>query len=202
MEESTRKKIHTAEITLAVVLLLVSVLSFFPNTGITGFVSVETKTQELNLTIANSQSHILTTNNEKSFYLTSLKLSGKVIGEGIVKAYIDNGQGQRVLIYSNIVARRKAGLAITGMAVSTEKDAADSGAVDYLVIDYLENIEYEPTELAKDERAIEGEFTYQCIDSCFIDMMLNKDIGYQLLFYVEEWTILKVNEMVYTVRID
>ena len=210
MEESTKKKIHSIEIMVAVVLLLVSILSFFPNSGITGFVSLETKTQEINLTIANSQSYILTTGRKEPFYMTSLKLSGEVIGEGIVKAYMDNGQGERILIYSNVVKKGKGAVAITGMhgisgnavSVDSEIEGSETEEEDYLLIDYLENIEEELGEIAEDEKTVSGKFKYQCIDSCFIDMMLSEDLGYQLLFYVEEGTILKINEIVYGVRID
>src|SRR3990167_1825551 len=102
MEEPTKKRIHQVEIIVAAVLLLISIASFFPDSGITGFVSIETKKQKLDLSIENSQSYILTTSSKEPFQITSLKLSGEIIGQGIVKAYIDNGQYQRILIYSNI----------------------------------------------------------------------------------------------------
>jgi len=79
MEESAKKRIHQFEITAALVLLLVAVVSFFPNPGITGYVSIETKKQAIDLTIANSQSYILTTNSKEPFYLTPfLVLTPKV----------------------------------------------------------------------------------------------------------------------------
>ena len=208
MKESTKEKIHQIEIVAAFVLILVSVVSFFPNQGITGYVSVEIKTQQINLTIANSQSYILTTNIQKDFYLTSFQLSGEVIGDGIVKAYLDNGQGQRILIYSNVIKKTKGLDSITGMdkitgnVVGTNPETQEEVEEDYLVIDYLENIEEELGEISEDEELAIGNFKNKCIDTCFIEMLLNDEIGYQLLFYVEEGTILKINEIVYSIRQD
>lgn len=206
MDESTRKRIYQIEIALAVVLLLVSVISLFPGRGITGYVSVDTKTKALNLTIANSQSYILTTNNEKTFYLTSLKISGEVKGNGRTEIFIDNGKGQRILIFSNIVKKGAGFTGITGMGKISGKFTGASSETDKeeenLVIEYLENIETKLFGLEEDEELANGKFEDKCIESCFIEMLLNKDIGYQLLFYVEDGIILDLNELSYTVRKD
>lgn len=203
MEESTKKKIHQIEIIAAVVLLLVSVASFFPKPGITGYVSVETKKQKIDLTIANSQSYILTTNSQEPFYITNLKLSGAITGDGIAKAYIAT-KNQKILIYSNVIKKGQGLDAITGMEKITGNVVGVDSAPeeDYLVIEHLENIEGELGEIAEDETLVKGNFENECVDSCFIEMLLNKDIAYQLLFYVEEGTILNINEIVYTIRKD
>ena len=197
MEEQSKKKIHQIEIIAAVVLLLVSIASFFPKPGITGYVSIESKKQKIDLTIANSQSYILTTRSQEPMYLTSLKLSGEVIGDGIAKAYI-SAKDQKILIYSNVIKKGKGLDTVTGMSKITgnvvEVDAKDEAGED-LVIEHLENIEL-------DELLSKGNFEDACVDSCFIEMLLNKDIAYQLLFYVEEGTILNINEIVYTIRKD
>ena len=204
MEESTKKNIHRMEIIGAVVLLLISIASFFPNPGITGYVSVETKKQKIDLTIANSQSYILTTNSEKPFYLTSLKISGEVIGDGIANVYINNNIGEKALIYSNLVKKNKGLDSITGMGKITGGvigvNSADEG--DSLVIEHLENIEGEVGGVSEDEVLTSGVFENKCADSCFIEMLLNKETAYQLLFYVHEGTILKVSEIEYTIRKD
>jgi len=204
MEEQSKKKIHQIEIIAAVVLLLVSIASFFPKPGITGYVSIESKKQKIDLTIANSQSYILTTRSQEPMYLTSLKLSGEVIGDGIAKAYI-SAKDQKILIYSNVIKKGKGLDTVTGMSKITgnvvEVDAKDEAGED-LVIEHLENIELESQKIAKDELLSKGNFEDACVDSCFIEMLLNKDIAYQLLFYVEEGTILNINEIVYTIRKD
>ncbi len=206
MKESTKEKIHQIEIVAAVVLVLVSVISFFPNPGITGYVSVDTKTQEIDLTIANSQSYIFTTKSQEPLHLTSLKISGEVIGEGIVNAYVDNGQGQKLMIYSNIVKKDKGLGGITGLSEITG-DAIGPGQEtqeeeNNLVIEYLENIEGELGEAAEDEIIASGNFENECVDTCFIEMTLAEGISYQLLFYVEEGTILKLNRIRYNIRED
>ena len=204
MEESKKIKIQQIEIIAAVVLLLVSVVSFFPKAGITGFVSVETKKQLVDLTIANSQSYILTTNQEKPFYLTTLKLSGEIIGNGTVKAYIRNSQGQKILVYSNIIKKGSGLNAVTGMSRITGNVVGTNTQTEgnYLLIEHLENIEGEKSNIAKDETLASGLFENQCLDSCFIEMLLNKDNAYQLLFYVDDGTILKVKELVYAIKKD
>ncbi len=205
MEESTKKKLHQFEITGAVVLLLVSVISLFSNAGITGYVSVETKKEEIDLTIANSQIYVLTTNREEPFYITNLKLSGEVTGKGIVRAFITNAQDQKILIYSNIVDK-SAGLdSITGMGKITGNVVGTNVEVDSkkdLIIEYLENIEVDLEKIIEGETISTGIFEDVCIDSCFIEMLLNKDIAYQLTFHIEEGTILNINEIVYTTRQD
>jgi len=205
MEESTKTKLHQIEIMGAVVLLLISIISFFPKAGITGYVSVETKKQKIDLTIANSQSYILTTNSPEPFYITNLKLSGEVIGDGIAKAYIMNAQNQKILIYSNVMEKGQGLDEITGMdritgnVVGTDLEEISE---EDLVIEHLENIEGGLGGVTKDEMIYSGPFQDTCIDSCFIEILLNQDIAYQLLFYVEQGTILKINEIIYTTRKD
>jgi len=203
MEESTKTKVHQIEIIAAVVLLLVSVASFFPNRGITGYVSVETKKQEIDLTIANSQSYILTTRNKEPFYLTSLKISGEVIGKGIAKAYIA-AENQKILIYSNVIKKDEGLNSITGMGKITGKATGIDSKTEegYLVIEHLENIEKVSETKTEDEKIVSGNFEDICIDSCFIEMLLKEDIAYQILLYVEEGTVLNINEIIYTIRRD
>lgn len=203
MEESTKTKIHQIEIIAAVILLLVSIASFFPKPGITGYVSVETRKQKIDLTIANSQSYILTTNSKEPFYLTSLKLSGEVIGGGIAKVYISS-KDQKILIYSNVVEKERGLDAVTGMdkitgnVVGVDPETEE----DSLIVEYLENIVGEIGSVEEDESIVSGTFENQCVDSCFIEMVLNESVAYQLLFYVEEGTILRINEIIYTIRKD
>jgi len=185
MEESTKKKLHQFEIMAAVLLLLVSVVSFFPNTGITGFVSIESKKQEIDLSIANSQSYILTTNSIQPIYLTSLKLSGNVVGDGIAKAYITT-ENQKILIYSNIIRKDQGLDTITGMkgitggvvGVDSETEGSETEK-DYLIIEHLENIEEDLGTIADDEMLTSGTFQDICIDSCFIEMLLKPNTIWQ-----------------------
>ena len=88
MEESTKRKVYQTEIIVGVVLVLVAVASLMGKPQATGFVSVETKKQTIDLNIANSQSYILTTKQEEPFHLTSLRLSGEGIGKGNVEVYL------------------------------------------------------------------------------------------------------------------
>jgi len=204
MDELKKSRIHQFEIIGAIVLLLIAVASFFPKAGITGFVSVETKKQKIDLAIANSQSYILTTNSLQPFYITNLKLSGDVEGEGIAKVYLMNQQGQKILIFSNVIKKNEGLGDITGMSKITG-NAVGTGSVgvsEDLVIEHLEDIQGDFGTLAQDETLVSGNFDSVCIDSCFIEIPLEKGTAYQLMFYVQEGVILKVNEIVYTTKKD
>lgn len=204
MENYPQSKFHKYEIIGALVLLLVAVISFFPNPGITGFVSVDTKTQKVNLTIMNSQSYILSTNMQQPFYLTSLKISGQVIGKGKANVFLENGKGQKVLVYSNQVKKEKGLSVITGMDKITGKVIGSNSESegDYLVIDFLENNENLPGGIQKDEELVFGEFNERCEESCFIEMLLNQGVSYQFLFNIEEGTILYIDKIIYSMRKD
>jgi len=203
-EEKEKSRIYQIEIIAAFALLVFSAILLFPGKGITGFVSAETKTQQINLTIANSQSYILTTKDDNNFYLTSLMVSGSIIGNGSASIYIDNGKGERRLIYSNII-EGELGLGgitgmgkITGNVVKSDKGEIKKEESNFLVIEYLENIEGVKED--SKGRVYSGDFKYKCIDSCSIEMLLNKDLSYQLLFYVDDGIILNIDEITYNIR--
>ena len=202
-KEERKKRIHEIEIAVAVILVLVSAAMLFPRPGITGYISYETKTHEINLTIANSQSYVLTTDSNEPFIVTSLRLSGEVIGDGIAKAYVSD-KDQKILIYSNVIKKGSGLGGITGMdKITGEATAVDTETEESnLVIAHLENIETKLEEISEDETLSSGNFDLICIDSCFIDMLLNKDLAYTFMFYVEEGTILKINKIVYTIKKD
>ena len=87
---------------------------------------------------------------------------------------------------------------ITGNVI--EADTAQEDSQTDLVIEYLDNIQGELGALSDEESLFIGNFESQCIESCFIEILLKEDIAYQLLFYVEEGTVLKLNEIVYTIK--
>lgn len=201
MEEETKKRLHQFEIIGAVVLLLVSVISLFPDTGITGYVSVDVRKQPVDIAVANSQSYLLTTTSEEGFELTSFKISGELIGEGKASVYLDNGQGQKILVFTNIIDSRKGLGSVTGMKeISGLVTGPDTEAQGDLILEYLENIDGSFRDLKDQEELFSGKFEEKCVDSCFINMPLNSDLSYLLLFYVEEGAILNINEVVYTAK--
>lgn len=204
MEEQTKMNIRKFEVIGAILLAMVSVITLFGKPGITGFVSVETKVQSIDLSIANSQSYVLTTNQDVPVHLTSLKLSGEVIGKGLVEAYVADSQN-KILIYSNIAKKETGVGSITGMGKITGNVVGVNGEAaqdDYLVIDFLENVKDELGKPGENEEITNGPFKDQCINSCFIDMSVTKDRAYQLLFYVEEGTVLNINQIVYNIKKD
>ncbi len=82
---------------------------------------------------------------------------------------------------------------ITGQAIGVDSEEESETE---LIIEHLENIEGQLGTIAEDETLTAGTFEDICIDSCFIEILLKEDIAYQLLLYVEEGTILNINELI------
>lgn len=207
-QKKRKKNIHKIEVAVLLIIVMVGFLSFFRNPTITGNVSVETKNQALDIEIANSQNYILTTNTEYAYKLTSLRLSGEVIGDGVAEVYIDNGQKQKILVYSNKMGESP-GLgveAITGKKTGRQRITAlavDEGREEInLILDYVKNLPTPQFEIAENEELKEGPFQYKCGETCFMDMYMQKDVSYNLLFYVDEGTILRLDEVTYTVEVE
>ena len=86
---------------LIVLVFVFGLLATFTSTSMTGYLSVDMIKQNVDLTIDHCQDFIFTSSSEDEFSLNSLGLSGKVIGSGVVEVYLENGQGQELLVYTN-----------------------------------------------------------------------------------------------------
>ena len=107
MQEKKRNKLTQIEIILAVSVVLVLVLSFFPDLSITGHAFMNPYSQELDMVITESQSYVLTSDKINPFQLISFRLSGNVAGEGQVEITLESAAGQELLVYSNVKERSK-----------------------------------------------------------------------------------------------
>ena len=193
------------EVGLAVVLILSLGVFMLGNPNITGYLSLDFVMQDLDIMVGESQSIILTSTNTEPVTLTSFKLSGEIIGEGMAEVYLDNGQGQKLLVYRNAREKRKAMSTITGLFIEGEKQIENKKAEEksYLVLNPGRMIEdAELSELAEDEEVVAGVFSNECTDTCFIKMELSDKTAYQLIFNLEPETELKLDSIVYTVETE
>ena len=197
-------KFQKIEIAFAVILVLVLSAFMLRNPSITGYLSTDFVMQDLNLTLTNSQSFIITSSNPKPFNLTSFKLSGTIEGNGEVGIYLDNNPGKQLLIYRNVKEKTKGLSIITGFFTEGEKQAETEKAKQgsYLVIAPGKQLqEIKMPELSEKEEIVKGMFTNECDETCFIKMEMSNQLGYQLIFKIESGTTLKLNNIVYTIGI-
>lgn len=192
------KKIHwkKAQLFVAISLLFVATLFLFNDSGITGHVTADFRSQTLNLAVEQSQMFSLTTNQAEPIYISSFRMSGEVIGGGSVEAYIESN-GERLLIFKNVKEREQGLPSVTGLAVAAEPPAEEA----LLLLNYVDTLEWkEETSLSDAEEFIEGSFNNQCKDTCFIEMSVSSEQGYRLIFMIEPGTKLNIHKIIYTLK--
>lgn len=191
----TQEKLKKLELIIAVFLLFIGLLILFPNPSITGYLSTELYSQNLNINIDQSQSYAITS--KSSFTISSFRLSGRVIGPGIVEIYLEDEKGQRVLVYRNIGKKEYGLQAITGKAAA--QHTAEKSAE--LIINFEKALnEYPHYKLSSAEKAVQSSFYMACEESCFIEMPMSKDFKYNLIFLIEKGTALNIQRILYTIK--
>jgi hypothetical protein len=223
IEQQTKNRFMMLEAMLAIVLLIFlaafALDKFLPTPTaamiggdtpqIVGFVPVEIKSQPIDLDAKTSTSFIVFSEKEAEFALTSLRLSGEVIGEGRAEIVLDNGLGQELAIYSNI--KQKEGNMITGMSVSDEPTQLPENAniedvpaeQAWFKITPSENplAETPRKEVSDDKRTISGKFQYECGEACYMSMKMRKGLFYTLKVRLDAGTEVKINELKYTLEV-
>jgi len=204
MIDSIKKNFHKIEATGAIVGVLVLTLFFFSSPGITGFLSLDFTIQNLNMEVDRGQSFLLTSSSEAPFYLTSFKLGGEIIGEGVVEVYIEDGQGKELLVFRNVKHEKADVGHITGFFVNAEGDAPDPEKGNWLIIAPIEDSQLNnmPNPLEEDEISSQGVFSNECKDTCFMKMELSNKDSYKINFKIEPGTILKLDNIVYTIETE
>jgi len=205
------KKIETKKIEIFVLIALAVFLGafYFVKPIITGYVpgvNMTIEIQSLNLTIDSSYNYVLASANETLLCLRSLRMSGKVLGEGRVEIAIDSEKGDRYLVYENVKKKVRLptiGFPITGL---TTKENEEKGT--WLVVQPLEPQhplypiygEEEETfrELESNEKIVSGIFDNKCVKTCEIAQGLFNGTYYLLTFKVEPGTVLQIDEIAYT----
>jgi len=124
------QNLKSALLALAIVLFvsLVVVLIRYPNlAGLFTAENLETHTQSLNLKIEQSQNQpISLEDTPDSFHLVAFKLSGKLIGEGAAKIFLENSEGKRFLVFDSQRLGEGSGTFLTGRVVEGAETATES----------------------------------------------------------------------------
>ena len=201
MKEETYNKLKKIQLFVAVSLLLVSVTLLFKNPGITGHFSADFRSQILSITMDKSQSYLFSTNSPEPTYVSSLRVSGEIIGSGSVQIFIEDN-GQRFLIYKNQKEKEQGLPSVTGMAVASGRIPEDieESTEKLLLLEPLDTLRWEELSLSEQQEFAAGAFDNKCADTCFIDMSVSSEESYKLIFMIEPGTRLKLNKIIYTLK--
>ncbi len=174
-------KIKAIEWSFVVLALIVLSLVLMNKSSITGFVTSDAFSQEIDIIAVESQAIALESLSQKSVSLSSLRVSGEVVGKGLAEIYITDGF-KKWLVFSNL-QKKKAGLdSITGALFRIyEKEKLDG---DVILPDG-----YETTT---------GAFNNACVDSCLLDSIAGSE--YILEIWLQSETNVRLTELKYTIR--
>jgi len=162
---------------------------------ITGFGSSDVFSQKVDVNIDQSQEYYLSA--EEEFTLTSLRLSGVVEGLGLVQIVLEDAGGETFLIYQNVKKKQKGNL-ITGYAVSG--DVEKNEAVEFTITPG-EHLSAKPTaQLSENQELVSGAFYQECVETCFLSSSTSAENQHTIIFYLEEGTQLKLNQLIYTIE--
>jgi hypothetical protein len=154
---------------------------FFSKPTITGFVPTETFSQSLDMDVSESQRFVLSS--EQPLKLSSLSLSGKVNGAGLVNIYLSDGVAQRV-VFTNKKRQGSAMDQITGMA-----------SLDIIPGEKLNKIESLPAGYV----AVPGSFSNECRETCVLDPALFHGPSLYLDIVVEPGTSVYISGLRFSV---
>lgn len=178
----------------------------FLNPNITGYVSANVFTQNLDININESQDFLLTSDSKNPFIVTSLRVSGNISGDGIVRIYLDTGKGQTALIYENTEAKRENNgfVSITGRQIEsyeqTEAGEMEEGENISLLIRPLKNPLKKEEIGPNNATTVSGVFANKCIETCSMYMYLSKETTYRLVVLMEEGTKVRIENIVYQIE--
>ncbi|MFC1741584.1 hypothetical protein ACFL3V_03545 [Nanoarchaeota archaeon] len=222
VEPHTKNKFLMMEVMIAVGILIFlgafAIDRFFPTPQVpvssgmptvVGFVPIEVRSQPIDLVAKEPTSFIIFSEKEAGFDLSSLRISGSVTGKGRAEIVLDNGQGQELLIYSNV--KKRQGNLITGMSVTDDsKPLPESAKVERLddsqawfKITRDEEIQTEGpvTALGDDRIAVSGGFEHTCLDTCYMNMKMQKGLYYTLKVRVDPETEVRINALTYILEV-
>lgn len=143
--------------------------------GITGFVSTDTVSQDVDLQIDSSQRYEL----KSDGFISSLSLSGEVIGDGLVNVYLSDGVDE-LLVYSNKKKISSAMQHITGLSTI---DIEPRGRIDRI------------ESLPEDYVTVSGAFESQCAQTCVLEKTQSP---LYLDFVVDPGTSVKISKIIFS----
>ena len=202
-----KARIRFVKIEFALLMTILVLLALvFSKPEVIGYASTSIHSQDLNLALEQSQSFYLISNGVQPIHLTSLTISGNIIGPGTASIYLDNERGTRYLVYRNTKRLDSTHNRITGTAFTTGLSVTGStlpAKEERPVLDLLEGTKLQAFEaLPQGYKAIEGQFNNACIDSCLLHGDLFFGERFKLDFYTEPGTSLVIKEIVYTTLED
>ena len=185
---------------------LVLLAMVFSRPEIIGYASTNIHNQDLSLMVDHSQSFYLRSITHEPIHLTSLTISGEVVGPGTASVYLEDEYGIRHLIYKNIKSKKSTHNRITGVSVagSTMSGSSVTGNTvpakeEGPVLDLLEYHDLYGYEiLPTGYHALQGKFNNACVDSCILYGKAFIGTHFKLDFFLEPGTKIKVSEIVYT----
>lgn len=152
---------------------------FFSRPTITGFVPTEAFSQSLDMDVSESQRFVLSSEDK----LSSLSLSGKVNGAGLINIYLSDGVVQR-LVFTNKKRQGSAMDQITGMASLDISPGEKLNKIESLPAGYV---------------AVPGSFHNECRETCVLDPTLFNSPSLYLDVVVEPGTSVYISELRFAV---
>lgn len=176
---------------------------------IVGFVPIEIKSQQIDITAEKPSAFVMFSEKEEPFDITSFRISGEVEGDGRAEILLDNGLGQELLIYSNI--KQKKGNMITGMAVGSQSEPLPENAeieevekdkAWFKISSNATEIDEKPAiDTGSGTEASQGKFKHACSDTCYMNMKMKEGLYYTLKVRVDPGTKVNINELKYTLEV-
>lgn len=184
-----RNMFKSLQFLFAVVILLAITVTFL-KPDITGFVPTEVYGKNLNLMI--DENSILTLDSAVPVSMHSLTVSGFVEGTGIIEIYLENVNGLKYLVYTNV--REEKGLtSITGLATQAPSSEPLEGSLSI----HLEELgQYYNS--GQGGVGAEGNFAHQCLETCFLNPSEFVGREFKVYIFVEEGTSLNLNSLTYS----
>ena len=194
LDKDFKRNLFRTEVILIVALIIVIPLALLDKPSITGFVASDLFRQNLNFTVDKSQALDITSVSGQQVYISSLSLSGEVIGSGSVAIYLSNKAGEQVLVYTNVGQAKARNNMITGAAIGAKTDV-QAAKGDSVMLNYGRELTW-PGSLGIGSP---GEFVNTCAQSCYLDpnKFMSKD--FELQVFVEPGTKVKITEIFYTI---
>jgi len=203
--DKARLRFVKAEFVLLMTVLVLLAM-VFSRPEIIGYASTNIHSQDLNLVLDHSQSFYLRSISGEPVHLTSLTVSGEVLGNGTASVYMGNEDGIKHLVFRNLKRKDSthnritgtsvagstlSGLSVTGNAVPPKEEGP--------ILDLLEGSSLHGFEtVPAGYRTVTGTFNHVCVETCLLTAKNFVGNRFRLDFYVEPGTKLKIKDLVYT----
>ncbi len=172
------------ELGFAVLAVFVFSLFMINNPSIAGFVTAETFTQKVDITLEESARIAVESISKKPIQLNSLMVSGNIEGNGLVEIYLVSG-ADKWLVYSNLKKKATGLTKLTGIATGAMR-IYEEGKLDGEII------------RPENYQTITGPFKHACADTCFVTGLPRT--YYFLEIWLQQGTKLQLDEIKYGIR--